>query len=149
MDLAEKARLEKLLGMLGSSFDGERANAARMIAAMAEKKKLTIPELIFGASVIRPQPTYKPTKTQPSKPPKRPKSTARDILQVLADIAAADAVNPDQYGFVLTEWECQFSKDVSSKYSYDYELSEKQIVIAEKVIRKVELYQQSVAEASK
>ena len=31
MHIAEKARLEKLLGMLGSSFDGERANAARMI----------------------------------------------------------------------------------------------------------------------
>jgi hypothetical protein len=28
METADKARLEKLLGMLGSSFDGERANAA-------------------------------------------------------------------------------------------------------------------------
>jgi hypothetical protein len=49
MDIPEKARLEKFLGMLGSSFDGERANAARMISAMAEKKSLTIPELIHRA----------------------------------------------------------------------------------------------------
>jgi hypothetical protein len=37
LDIPEKARLEKLLGMLGSSFDGERANAARLISGMAEK----------------------------------------------------------------------------------------------------------------
>ena len=48
--LSEKTRLEKLLGMLGSSFDGERANAARMISAMAEKQKLTVVELIYGAN---------------------------------------------------------------------------------------------------
>lgn len=42
MDIAENDRLEKLLGMLGSSFDGERANAARMISAMAEKQRLTV-----------------------------------------------------------------------------------------------------------
>ena len=41
--------LEKLLGMLGSSFDGERTNAARRISAMAENKGLSIVELIYGA----------------------------------------------------------------------------------------------------
>jgi hydroxylamine reductase (hybrid-cluster protein) len=46
MEQADKTRLEKLLGMLGSAFDGERANAARMIGAMAEKHKCTINELI-------------------------------------------------------------------------------------------------------
>ena len=34
--------------MLGSSFDGERANAARMISAMAERHGLTVVELISG-----------------------------------------------------------------------------------------------------
>jgi hypothetical protein len=55
------------------------------------------------------------------------------MLQALADIAA----DPDQFEFVLTEWECQFAKDVSSRYAYDYELSEKQIVIVEKILKKV------------
>lgn len=124
MDLAEKSRLEKLLGMLGSSFDGERANAARMIAAMAEKKKLTIVDLIYGVSSARPHP-------QPSAP-SWGSSKSRTMLQALSDIAA----NSDQFEFVLTEWECQFAKDVSSRYAYDYELSEKQIVIVEKILKK-------------
>jgi hypothetical protein len=34
--------------MLCSSFDGERANAAAAIAAMAERNSLTIIELIYG-----------------------------------------------------------------------------------------------------
>jgi hypothetical protein len=41
LDIPEKTRLEKLLGMLGSSFDGERANAAQ--------QRLTVVELIYGA----------------------------------------------------------------------------------------------------
>jgi hypothetical protein len=125
VDLAEKSRLEKLLGMLGSSFDGERANAARMIAAMAEKKKLTIVDLVYGVSSARPQP-------QPKRPA-RETNKSRTMLQALADIVATQ----EQFEFILTEWECQFAEDVSSRYAYDYELSEKQIVIVEKILRKV------------
>lgn len=140
MDVTEKARLEKLLGMLGSSFDGERANAARMIANMAEKKKLTITELIYGASNARPRPEPKyEQKAKPQASPFGSKSNSRTMLQALADIAA----NSDEFEFVLTEWECQFANDVASRYAYDYELSEKQIVIVEKIIRKVELSRQT------
>ncbi len=145
MDLSEKIRLEKLLGMLGSSFDGERANAARMISAMAEKKNLTITELIYGALSVRPQASYKPSKTNPAqptadKPKSQPKSQpkSRTLLQSLSDIASTS----DEFEFTLTEWECQFADDVSKRYSYDYELSEKQIVIAEKIIRKAEIARQ-------
>ena len=49
VDIADKTRLSKLLGMLGSSFDGERANAAAMIQKMAEKYKLTITELVAAS----------------------------------------------------------------------------------------------------
>lgn len=118
--------------MLGSSFDGERANAARMISAMAEKKKLTITELIYGASSVRPQPSPRPP---PRRPPTTDKAKSRTLLQSLSDIAASS----DDFEFTLTEWECQFADDVSKRYSYDYELSEKQIVIAEKIIRKAEM----------
>ncbi len=137
MDLSEKTRLEKLLGMLGSSFDGERANAARMISAMAEKKKLSITELIYGAQGARPQPVYRePPKRKPTSTNDKPKS--RTLLQSLSDIASTS----DDFEFTLTEWECQFADDVSKRYSYDYELSEKQIVIAEKIIRKAEIARQ-------
>lgn len=137
MDLSEKTRLEKLLGMLGSSFDGERANAARMISSMAEKKNLTITELIYGAPSVRPQPSYRePPKRKPAPTNDKPKS--RTLLQSLSDIASTS----DEFEFTLTEWECQFADDVSKRYSYDYELSEKQIVIAEKIIRKAEIARQ-------
>lgn len=137
LEATEKTRLEKLLGMLGSAFDGERANAARMIAAMAEKKKLTIPELIYGTASVRPQ----PPRPQPAResPAASSKPNSRTMLQALTDIAA----NSDEFEFVLTEWECQFANDVSSRYAYDYELSEKQIVIVEKIIRKVDLSRQA------
>ncbi len=115
--------------MLGSSFDGERANAARMIAAMAEKKQLTITELVYGVA-----PAQRP-KTQPRPQPKSQQtssSASRTMLHALTDIAA----NEDRYEFVLTQWECQFAKDVSGRYANDYELSEKQIVIVERILKK-------------
>jgi hypothetical protein len=143
LDLNEKARLEKLLGMLGSSFDGERANAARMIANMAEKKKLTITELIYGTPSVRPHPEPQPRPQHQTKAAKENsfgwKSNSRPMLQALADIAA----DTDQFEFVLTAWECQFANDVSSRYAHDYELSEKQIVIVEKILRKVEISRQT------
>ena len=46
MDLPDKSRLEKFLGMLGSQHDGERANAAGFISRLAVDRKLTIPDLI-------------------------------------------------------------------------------------------------------
>jgi len=137
MDLLEKTRLEKLLGMLGSSFDGERSNAARMISSMAEKKNLTITELIYGAPASRPHASYQaPPQSKPRPTSDKPKS--RTLLQSLLDIASTS----DEFEFTLTEWECQFAGDVSKRYSYDYELSEKQIVIAEKIIRKAEIARQ-------
>jgi hypothetical protein len=148
VDLQEKARLEKLLGMLGSSFDGERANAARMIAQMAEKKKLTITELIYGSQrqqsarppweeKPQPKPQPKPQTKAKTKPAWGASSNSQTMLSALKDIAA----NSDSFEFVLTAWECQFAADVSNRYAYDYELSEKQIVIVEKILRKVEVAQ--------
>jgi hypothetical protein len=130
VDLSEKTKLEKLLGMLGSSFDGERANAARMIAAMAEKKRLTIIELIYGSAPARAA-SRRATKTW------KPRDDLHDtILQRLRDITSGDMSDLE---FVLTQWECDFATDVVKRYSFDYELTEKQIVVAEKIVRKVEL----------
>jgi hypothetical protein len=133
VDFAEKSRLEKLLGMLGSSFDGERANAARAIASMAERKKLTITELIYGhVSAQQPRSRPQPKKQEAGAHSSKPKTNT--ILHGLREIAE----NSEAYEFTLTDWECQFAADVSTRYSYDYELSEKQIIVAEKIIRKAE-----------
>jgi hypothetical protein len=46
-----RERLAKLLGMLGSSYDGEIANAARMIAAMAKKEGKGIADYVMSGGV--------------------------------------------------------------------------------------------------
>jgi hypothetical protein len=141
MEASEKSRLEKLLGMLGSSFDGERANAARMIAAMAESKKLTITELItmahqgasgHGASGNKQQTKPPPPPTPPPQDDLNDVGQADDLLRQLKRIAD----KPMLAARVLTAWEVQFATDVSSRYAHDYELSEKQLVITEKILRK-------------
>jgi hypothetical protein len=43
----DRTRLEKLVGMLGSSFDGERLNALNMIQRMADAHKAPIHELLL------------------------------------------------------------------------------------------------------
>ena len=134
MVIPEKTRLEKLLGMLGSSFDGERANAARMISAMAEKQGLTVVELIYGVRAQEHRgPQQKPRPKQPRDDP-RAEVMSDAMLKVLAEIAD----DPERYGFVLTEWEFQFAVDVSAHYTRDYQLSAKQLAVAEKILRKVQ-----------
>jgi hypothetical protein len=132
MHIAEKARLEKLLGMLGSSFDGERANAARMISAMAEKQRMTVVELIYGARAQVDQKLQPKPRSEP--PNHHPRATAMSdtMLEALAEIAE----NPDRYELLLTEWEFQFAADVAGRYSRDYELSAKQLAVVEKILRK-------------
>jgi hypothetical protein len=128
LDIAEKSRLEKL-----SSFDGERANAARMISAMAEKHGLTVVELIYGVSAQELQGgrQQKPRPKQPKDDP-RAEVTPDTMLKALTEIAD----DPERYEFLLTEWEFHFAVDVSARYSRGYELSAKQLAIVEKIIRK-------------
>jgi hypothetical protein len=118
--------------MLGSSFDGERANAARMISAMAEKRRLTVAELIYGARAQQHQQKSRP---EPPKDDPRAKVVMPDtMLKALAKIAD----NPQRYEFVLTGWEFQFAADVSARYLRDHELSAKQLAIVEKILRKTQ-----------
>lgn len=142
MDLSEKTRLEKLLGMLGSSFDGERATAAAMIQRMAEAKKLTINELIAqahapaGSASQERSGERRQQQKPPPPPPPEPDFTdidrADDLLKMLRRIAE----KPDVAARVLTPWEINFATDVAGRYDYDYDLSEKQLVIVEKILRK-------------
>ena len=156
MDASDRSRLEKLLGMLDSSFDGERATAARMISDMAIKQKLTIVELIYGPQ----QSSRQQSSAQQQWEKQRQEANQRrereqrnqseyaraqqqrqqrqqhadKILKALSEIAK----NSDAYEFVLTNWECQFASDVSQRYTHDYELSEKQLNVAQRIVAKVE-----------
>jgi hypothetical protein len=49
LSIADRSRLEKLIGMLGSAFDGERLNALGMIQKIADTYKTPIHELLLGA----------------------------------------------------------------------------------------------------
>jgi hypothetical protein len=133
MEAHERTRLEKLLGMLGSSFDGERANAARIIASMAEARNITINELIAEMAGTQPAPSAKPA---PKPPPPQDDFTdiekADDLLRWLGRIAASPALASR----VLTAWEIQFAADVSARYVHDYDLSEKQLAVTEKILGK-------------
>lgn len=55
------------------------------------------------------------------------------ILLALEDVASRYS----ELEFVLTEWELEFADEVSSRYSYDDQLSEVQKVIAEGIINEV------------
>lgn len=122
--------------MLGSAFDGERANAARLIAGMAEKRKATIVDLVGEAlgraSSYRQHYNEQPKREQP-KQERRSSSTGNKLLRELGAIAS----KLDALEFVLTEWECNFAADVAERYTQDYELSDKQLVIVERILKKV------------
>ena len=135
MDIADKARLAKLLGMLGSSFDGERANAAAMIQKLAEKHKLTITELIAAAhgSTAKPHPAWEPPQQErPWKAPYgRSGNDGDDLLTKLYLLVSGNWRG-------LSDWERQFASDVSDRYQRDYELSEKQLAVVNRIIGKAE-----------
>lgn len=61
MDLKDREKLEKLLNMLGSEFEGERANAGMMIKKMADRYNVTPAELcLTNKGQADPQPTVRP-----------------------------------------------------------------------------------------
>jgi hypothetical protein len=45
---SDRSRREKLAGMLGSAFEGERSNALAMLQKMADSYKVRIDELLLG-----------------------------------------------------------------------------------------------------
>jgi hypothetical protein len=130
LDAQDKTRLEKLLGMLSSTFDGERATAAAMIARMAQNRKQTINELIAEAMAPKIAPHQAP--------PPPPNYTGPDFTDISDNhlMALRQLVGLLPQARFLTPWEVQFVTDVASRYEHDYELSEKQLVIVQKILRK-------------
>jgi len=144
MDIADKERLIKLIGMLGSEHDGERANAAAFLQKMAAKYKMTITELMGQVGGGAPKVVYKEKivvkevyRDRPAAaPPPEPEASFTDVdsplIARMKDVAAKPAVASR----VLTGWELNFITDVSSRYEYDNQLSDKQLVIVERVLVK-------------
>lgn len=66
---SDRSRLQKLVGMLGSAHDGERAAAAGFLDRMAKTYKLTLPELMAQAYAKAATPPPEPPPPPPPKPP--------------------------------------------------------------------------------
>jgi hypothetical protein len=114
-------RRDKLLGMLTSEFDGERATAAAMLAKLAAQHKMTIPELCAQRADAQPQ------KPQPKQ---KPPSDDNEMLMMLRKVI-------DYHLDLVTQWEEEFLENVTNRYFRDDDLSEKQKAIAMRILTKV------------
>ena len=141
MGPGDRERVVKLVGMLGSSFAGEQANAASMLGNMARENKMTINELIAWA--------YKPEAAK-DPPPKQP-AYQRPAYSSWSYDDEDDY--DDDYGYTgtslieglrravgnpyLNDWERRFVNDVSRRYRSDYSLTEPQRRSARKILSKL------------
>lgn len=157
--MSDRDRLDKLLGMLGSSSDGEVANAGRFIAKMARDRKMSIVELmssVYGKTVYaKPQSAPPHSASDQTSPPdpnadwashvnqrrgryerEEPKHRTapqpnKDTLVILSELLE-DAPTDS-----LTEWEWNFCDDILNRYNAARNLSAKQLETVRKIIKKV------------
>lgn len=65
---AQRIRLARLLGMLGSDYEGERENAARLIETFRKRHGLTWAEMLSPHTIVMPE----PEPSEPTPPPEPP-----------------------------------------------------------------------------
>ena len=124
MNQADKIRLDKLLGMLGSKFDGERANAASMIQQLAQKHGMSITELIAAAHNNKPH--------QPQNDDIHYDDVEDDLQKSVKIREFLGSIIHDP---VLTTWERDFCQSVS-RYPGRV-LSEKQVAVGVRIADKI------------
>lgn len=127
MDIADRARVLKFIGMLGSSFDAERVAAARMIEKVAATYKMTINEAIAAA--------HGGASTPPPNKPQQP-PWAGDDDEEFYDIGLLAELRKACGCQALTPWELQFANDVCGRYENDYQLTEKQVLVIGRIVKK-------------
>ena len=149
MNVADKDRLIKLIGMLGSAHAGERDNAAVFIQKMAAANKMTVTELMSQVGGGSPRVVYQDRVVYKDRivekvvvkevlrdrePEPEPAFTDVDspLIARLRQVAAKPAIAKR----VLSAWELEFVTDVSQRYQYDTHLSDRQLQVVEKVLVK-------------
>lgn len=95
---AERDRLIRLLGLLGSDFDGERATAAAMASRFIRERRLTWADVIGAKPPAFPEP-QRPTWREAA----TPTDASNDLDLVLRNLGA------------LSPWEQQFMRSVSGR----------------------------------
>lgn len=121
-DLA--AKLAKVLGMLGSDFDGEIAAAGRRANAMVKSAGLTWDEVIAPPV---------PALQEPYRAPRRWRRTTSP-----SDTAALCL----QWSEVLTDWEAEFCRSIVGQRR----ASPKQAAVLARIVGKVETFARSAGE---
>jgi hypothetical protein len=122
-DLA--AKLVKILGMLGSDYDGEVAAAGRRANAMVKDAGLMWDDVIAPAVPI-PQTPQRPRRRW--RTPGTPSDTAALCLQWRDE--------------VLTDWEADFCRSIVGRR----QISAKQTEVLDKIARKVEAFARATGE---
>jgi hypothetical protein len=121
-----RERFIRLLGMLGSDFDGERATAARMVEEHRRRCGLTWGELVIPVAEDRgrrkPAKPRKPRKAKATKPAPPAPPTWRDMAQLVAESSLA------------TQWERNFASGLLEKWNGP--LTEKQANCLERLFAK-------------
>ena len=117
-------KLVKVLGMLGSAYDGEVAAAGRRVHSMLQAEGLTWVEVINPAA---PKP----------EPPWRPQRRWREPWSP-SDAAALCLKWPE----VLDDWETRFCRSVAGQR----QISTKQAAVLAKIIGKVEAFARASGE---
>jgi hypothetical protein len=119
-------KLVKVLGMLGSAYDGEVAAAGRRAHSMLQAEGLTWDDVIVPAA---------PRSEQPQRPPRR---WRRGVSPT--DTAALCLLWPE----VLTDWETNFCRSIVGRRR----ISAKQTVVLERLARKVEAFARATGECA-
>ena len=143
------SKLAALLNMLASDYDGERANAAAMIARMAKAEGKTVSEFVMSPQTIyrdRPE-------TGQQRRPRDERFYDDDDLRRYRPHPGAKRTKPNDEGLVaglrwardfpehLTAFEVEFIASVLVSAWDDYDLSWKQEKVAKRIIAKVKSYE--------
>lgn len=150
------SKLAALLNMLASDYDGERANAAAMIARMAKAEGKTVSEFVMS-----PQTIYRDRIVEKTVYRDRPEPSGRragesfddEDLRRYRPHPGAKRTKPNDEGLVaglrwakdfpehLSGFEVEFIASVLATAWDDYDLSYKQEKVARRIIAKVKAYE--------
>lgn len=129
---AKRDLLIKLLGMLGSAFEGERANAAAMVDKLMREHKLTWEQLLNGVPPGFAGQGPQPKPSRPSEGPTRPSGRADGKDDTPEGWAAMHSYACEHDGD-LTEWELDFLESIGEWLLDKKPLSDKQ----KRVLRRI------------
>jgi hypothetical protein len=135
----ERTRLARLLGMLGSSHDGEVANAGRLADRLVRGAGLTWTDVLTPQVEHhrrKPEPEPERDDQEPDWPPPRPTNAYASWRRTVTALLSRTEL--------LTAWELGFLHSINERFS----LSERQFEVLEDIVRRVALRHAAAARRS-